>query len=295
MPDEPVDDAVLVNEPMTEEESNDKLVADVTKMLHPEEVSEEAPEETPDTESEKPGEEPEMTVPEDEGEMDEGLKSRIKGAGLPEDLAQRLHQSGQLEETLAAFDRRMIDHVQSKQEKPAKDEKPKEKESDDQEVPALDPEVYDEALIKRDAYQQQRIDALESQLEQLMTQAQSGFDEWFDGALAKQGVDTNDDDKCQAVYQAYTAICDAFGKPPGVKDEAMVQRAYAAMFPQDVFKQKQRQTVDRLRDAQGKFLSQPPAKKAPPSKQASDEEVHENLVANVSAYLKEQGVQMSGY
>jgi hypothetical protein len=74
----------------------------------------------------------------------------------------------------------------------------------------------------------------------------------------------------------------------------MVKRAHAAMYPQEVFKEKQRQTVDRLRDAQGKFLSSSSSKGGPPPKNATDEEVTEQLVSNVTSYLKEQGVEMSG-
>jgi hypothetical protein len=291
----PVDDAVVVQDPVeVEEKITEELVEKVTKLVDPEE--------TPDEKSEEPGVEPEATADEGEvekeevAEISEQLQSRAKGLGLTDDLAQRLHQSGQLEETLAAFDRRMIDHVQSKQE-PAKDEGQRETQPPpkDQDVPALDPETYDEAIVKRDEYQTKRIDALEAKLEEVLAERQSGFDEWFDGVLTELGVDTNDNDKCQSVFKAYGAICEAFGTEPGARDRAMAERAYGAMYPQDVFKQKQQKTVDRLRDAQGKFLSKSPAKGGPPPKEATEEEVNEQLLSNVTAYLKEQGVQMSGY
>ena len=154
--------------------------------------------------------------------------------------------------------------------------------------------MYDEDLVKRDAYQQKRMDALESRIEELLDQQQGGFDEWFDGTLTDLGCDASDDDKCQSIFKAYGAMCDAFGTSANARDKAMVKRAHAAMYPQDVFKQKQQQTVDRLRDAQGQFLSSSKSKGGPPPKGATDDEVHEQLVSDVGAYLKEQGVQMSG-
>lgn len=313
----PVDDAKIVNDgPVVDEEKvHDDLVAGVAKLL------DEAPDESgePDK-SEKPGVSPKGVEPEKppkgEGEKEKSeepanaetslgkdLQTRAKGAGLSEDLAQQLHETGQLEETLAAFDRGMIEQVQSKEaskeasKEPPKTEGQREKEPPpkDQEVPAaLDPEVYDEDLVKRDAYQQSRIDALESQVQGLIEGQQGGFDEWFDGTLKDLGCDTSDDDKCQSVFKAYGAMCDAFGNNPNGRDKAMVERAYAAMYPKDVFKQQQQQTVDRLRDSEGKFLSSSKSKGGPPPKGATDEEVQDQLVSNVGAYLKEQGVQMSG-
>ena len=302
----PVDDAKIVNEDpvASEEKAHDDLVADVAKLL-----------EQPDGEpSEKPGEElPPEKPPKGEGEkekaeepanaegsLSQDLQTRVKGSGLSEDLARQLHQSGQLEETLAAFDRSMIEYVQSKADPkgeakdPPKAEAKDPPKAEDQEVPVLDPDVYDEDLVKRDAYQQKRIDALESQIQGLVDQQQGGFDEWFDGTLTDLGFDTSDDEKCQSVFKAFGAMCDAFGKDFNSRDKAMVERAYAAMYPQDVFKQKQQQTVDRLRDASGKFLSSSKSQGGPPPKGATSEEVQEHLISNVSAYLKEQGVEMSG-
>ena len=68
----------------------------------------------------------------------------------------------------------------------------------------------------------------------------------------------------------------------------------AAMFPEEVFKQAQKQTVDRLRDAEGKFLSSSRSGGAPPDKAQTEEECHSQLVSNVASYLKKEGVQMSG-
>ena len=296
----PVDEAIVVHDDpvASEEKVHEDLVAAVTKKLDKEAGETKQP--GPDPEKPAKAEKP----PQGEGEkgkvegLSQELQSRVKGAGLTDDLAERLRQSGQLEETLAAFDRSMIQYVQSKEsteEEPPKEKGQREKpRPTDEEVPALDPDVYDEDLVKRDAYQQSRIDALEARLEELMEGQQGGFDEWFDGILTDLGVDTADNEKCQEVFKAYGAMCNAFGANYNARDKAMVQRAYAAMYPQDVFKQQQRQTVDRLRDAQGKFLTSSISKGGPPPKGATDDEVHEQLVSNVGAYLKEQGVQMSG-
>jgi hypothetical protein len=280
-----------------EEKAHDDLVSAVAKKLGTDDEGEKLP----DVKSEKPGkpEEGEKKAPEGSavGQLSQELQTRAQGAGLSDDLVERLHQSGHLEETLAAMDRRMIDYVQGKEAKepPKAEEKPTGKETPNvSDVPTLDPEIYDEDLVKRDAYQQQRIDALEAQVHALVEGQQGGFDEWFDGVLTDLGVDTADNDKCQSVFKAYGAICDAFGKNPTSRDKEMVERSHAAMYPKDVFKQQQRKTVDRLRGASGKFLTSSKSQGAPPPKGASEEEVHNHLVSSVSAYLKEQGVQMSG-
>lgn len=309
---EPEDDATVVHDEAPEEKAHDQLVSNVTKMLDDtEKQPDRGSEETEQTEEQPAGEtgegakeKPSKDEPED---LSQELQTRAEGASISKELAQRLHQSGQLEETLAAFDRRMIEHVQAKSKDETKDEPKGEREEKpppkDQDVPALDPDVYDKdlwdedahkELTNRDAYHQQRIDALHAQVQELIGQREGAFDEWFDGALTDLGFDTADNDKCQAVFKAYGAICDAFGKNPNAGDKAMVERAYVAMFPEEVFKQAQRQAVDRLRDAQGKFLSSSRSKGGPPPKDATDEEVHEQLVSNVGAYLKEQDVQMSG-
>jgi len=290
MADMPEDDAVVVDEePITEEQAHEELVSKVTKLLEPEE--------TPDVESEKPGDEPEETAEgEDEKEepveLDEQLQSRVKQAGLTEETAKQLHQSGQLNEILTAFDRQIVQYVQSKQE-PAKDQGQREQQPppDEKELPALDPEVYDEAIVKRDAHHKQRIDALEARLEELLSQQQSGFDDWFDGMITQLGGNVNDTDKCQETFKVYGSLCQAFGTDPASCDEAMARRAYDVVHPEKLAKK----TVDRLRDAEGKFLSKSPAAKGVPAKQVTDEQVHDELVANVANYLKEQGVQMSGY
>lgn len=319
---EPVDDTKVIDDAkvvmerssnddpvISEQKIHEDLVAAVAKKLEGDSSKPEAGEtKQPDEKSEKPGK-PEVTpkgesAGDGEGEKEafsEALQTRVKGAGLTEDLAQQLHQSGQLEETLAASDRRMIEYVQSKEDSKGKAKEPPKAEvkelpeADDQEVPALDPDVYDEELVKRDAYQQKRIDALEAQIQGLAERQSDGFDEWMDGALTELGVDTSDEEKCQIIWKAYGSVCDVFGKDPATRDKAMVGIARTAMYPKDVFKQQQRQMVDRLRDSEGKLLSPSKSQGGPPPKGSTDEEVHSQLVSNVGSYLKEQGVEMSGY
>jgi hypothetical protein len=279
-----VDDATIVHDEAAEEKGHAELVDKVAKML----------DKTPGDKPEMPGE-PEEPAPV-KGEKvaakwEPDVETRLKGAGISEELAQRLQESGHLDETLAAFDRRMIEYVQSKQETPDKDDQGREKEPSPKDVPALDPEVYDEVIVARDAAQTKRIEALESLVEKLVSEQGDTFDQWFDGILEELGCNTSDNDKCQAIFKAYGAVCEAFGESPTSRDKGMVKRAYAAMYPQDVFKKQ----VARMRDSEGKFVTSPASRGGPPPKGASDEEVQAHLLSRVTSYLKEQNVQMSGY
>lgn len=294
-----VDDGIVVHDeaPSAEEEqkAHDDIVSKVSKMFTPDDESEE-PGQSAAEQSSEPGKPEKADEVGESAQLSDELKALVEGAGLSEDLAQRLHQSGQLEETLSAFDRRMIDHVQSKE--PTTDsnkDESNELEEEADEVPALDPELYDEELVKQIDILSKQNRELAQRLDALDQGQQGGFDEWFDGELADLGVDVKDNDKCQSVFKAYNAICDAFDKDPNGRDKALVQRAYAAMYPQDVFKQQQRQTVNRLRDAEGKFLTKAKSSGSPPPKEATEEERNSQLISDVAAYLKEQGVEMSGY
>lgn len=290
------DDATIVHDEAAEEQAHDELVKNVAKMLG-----------QPDEQSEQPADDAETQVGEDSAEseqkpeeqkpepLSQDLAKRAEQSGLSKELAQRLHETGHLEETLAAFDRTLIERAQPKEPSKPKAEEERQEPQEEEEVPDLDPDVYDEAIVKRDAYHKRRLDALEAQIAELVGERQANFDHWFDGVLTEMGYDTKDEEKCQKTFRAYVGICEASGIAPESRDQGMVERAHAAMFPEDVVKKTQRQTVDRLRDAEGKFISSPKPKGAPPSKGATDEEIHDQLVSNVSSYLKEQGVQMSGY
>ena len=306
---EPEDDATIVHDEAAEETAHDKLVADVTKML------DETPAEAKPDEKEPPkepkGDEPANAAEAESAEMSDELQARAEGAGISKELAQTLHQTGHLEETLAAFDRTLIKRFSTKAEdqpkeaEEAKGKAPKEPppEAKGQEE-LLDPEVYDEGLVKRDAYHKRRIDALEAQVAELFQERHAAFDKRVDGMI--DGLDHEDlfgkgglapKDK-QAnrdkLFKAYQGVCLAYDVDANDCDPQWAKRALAAMFPEEVFKKAQRQTVDRLRDAEGKFLSPSKTKGAPPAKGATEEEVHGQLVSDVTAYLKKQGVQMSG-
>jgi len=309
---EPADDAAIVHDEAAEERANDELVAQVAKMLDPsaEQETEQPPGAEPETTADDVGEK-KPSEKDEESELGAELLSRAEDAGITKELAERLHQTGHLEETLAAFDRKMIERFQSTdaEEKPKRREsKPPQKEPEatdlEDDVPNLDPDIYDEELVKRDAFHKRRIDALEAQLSELLQQRHDDFDERFDGMVEGLGHDslfgkgqTVSKDK-QAnrdkLFRAYEAVCMANDVDPHSCNPECGKRALAAMFPEEFFKQAQRQTIDRLRDAEGKFLSSSRSKGAPPSKNASPEEVHEQLVSNVTTYLKKQGVQMSG-
>ena len=316
---EPEDDAVVVHDEAAEEKAHEDLVADVTKFLkeeekQPDEKSEESAGETGEgAKDEEPSkdEKPDESAP---AELSQEIQTRAEAAGISEELAKRLHQAGQLEETIAAFDRRMIEHVQAQPDVPKERREQTPPPQDDQEdVPDLDSEAYDKDLwdedahkdlVKRDAHQQRRIGALEAQLADLVQARDAAFDKRFDIAIDKLGHEhlfgkgpAAPEDKQanrDTLFKAYQSMCSMYGVDPHECDPQRVQNAFAAMFPQEVFKKVQRQTLDRLKDAEGKFLSPSKSRGGPPPKGATEEESDAQLVSNVSAYLKEQGVQMSG-
>jgi len=314
---EPVDHATVVHDDpiAAEEKASEEIVAKVTKMLDtpgdkPEKSADSPAGHTGEGEKEKP---PKAERPKDEESesMTQDLQARVEAAGMSKDLAERLHESGQLEETLAAFDRTLIQRFQSKEtEEPApkrREEKPPKEEpkaEDQEELPELDPDVYDEGLVKRDAYHKRRIDALEAQLSELVEERQQAFDSRFDKMvdglgyeqLFGTGESVADDKQANRdiLFRAYKSVCQVFDANPNDCNPEWGQRALAAMFPKEFFKKDQRQTVDRLRDAEGKFLTSSKPKGAPPAKNATPEESHDKLVSDVTSYLKKQGVQMSG-
>lgn len=320
---QPVDDAVVVHDDpvAAEEKANDALVADVAKMINKDETGEPTAEPEEATASETPGETkpPEEKKPKGEQPaLSDDIQSRAENAGLSKELAEHLHQTGHLEETLAAFDRKLIERFQSQETEDTTEATPKRRETPSQpeshkdepenkskeDVPELDPEVYDEEIVKRDAYHKQRIDALEARVTQLLDERQGMFDRKFDGMvdglghedLFGKGETVSEDKQANRdkLFRAYQAVCQMHDVDPNDCDSQWGRRALAAMFPDEVFKKAQRQTVDRLRDAEGKFLSSSKPKGAPPAKGATEEEVHGQLVSDVTSYLRKQGVEMSG-
>jgi len=305
---EPQDEATIVHDEAAEEKAHEEIVANVTKMLESEQPGEE-PEEKP---SKEPKAEKLEEKDEEPTDLSDELQARVEGAGMSKELAQRLHQAGDLEETLASFDRRLIERFQSEEteeEKPKRREKPPPK-AEDEDAPELDPDLYDEAIVKRDAHYKGRIDALEAQVAELLQHQQSAFDKRFDSMVDGLGhedlfgkgssVPKDKQAKRDVLFRAYEAVCQVFGVDPTECDPQWGKRALAAVFPEAVFnpekvrKEEQRQTVDRLRDAAGKFLSSSKPRGAPPAKELTEEESDAQLVSKVAAYGKEQGINWSG-
>jgi hypothetical protein len=335
---EPEDNAAIVYDEAAEEKAHDELVAEVTKKLEKKQpVSSEADEaEEPAGETgegakeEKPSEDVKDEKPDDSApaELSQDVQTRAEAAGIPKDLAERLHQSGQLEETIAAFDRRMIEHVQAQSEEKTEDtpkdqerrEQPPPPKKDQDDVPVLDSEAYDEDvwdedarkdLQKRDAHNQRlidhnqrRVDVLEAQITELLNAQDAAFEQRFDTAiddlghesLFGKGPSVPEDKQAnrETLCEAYQALCSFNGINPNACDSQWVQRALGAVFREEVFKKAQQQTVDRLRDAEGRFLPSSKPRGALPPKGATDEEIHDQLVSNVSALMKKRGVQWSG-
>lgn len=283
----PEDDAVIVEEPVTEEQANDELVEKVTKLLHAED--------TPDEPSEKPAEEAEDTGEAEVPEFTDELKSRAQRAGLSDEMAQQLHQSGQLREIITAMNTKLNEYVQSKNTEEDKGQREEEPQPKDQEPPDLDPDVFPEEYIQRDAYFKQRIGELEAMFNRFVQAQEQGgpeFDNWVDESITKLGGNPKDEDDCQQIFKVYENLCQAFGIDPKSQAFDVMDQAYDVVHPEKMA----RKTVDRLRDSEGKFISPKSASKGgPPPKPPTEEEAHDALVSRVTTYLKEQGVQMSGY
>ena len=305
----PVDDAVVVNDEQKAETSRQELVDKVSKALGRDEwgdkkddaksgvtdepnpqstAAETKTEETP-PEAKPEGED---TAKADKPALDAALQARAEKAGLSQDQAERLNQGGLLAETLTAFDKVLVERFQA--EKPEKKEPVTEAEEETEEMPELDPDIYDEEIIKRDRYHKSRIDNLESQLEGLLQDRQDAFDGWLDGSLTELGYDIKDEQKCQKTFKAYKGLCEANDVSPEKRDKALLERAHAAMYPEDVKKQEQQATINRLRDAEGKFLSSTRTSGEPPQRDLTPDEANDQLVSKVTSYLKKKGVEMSG-
>ncbi len=317
--DKAVDDATVVHDDpvVAEEKAHDELVAKVTKRLDKDKKG--------DAHDDKPAGEPagegeEETPSEEEPSeksLSKKLQTRAKAANISDDLAQTLHQYGQLEETLAASDRTLIDRFSDAETQPKADEDPKsgdddsakpKKPTDQKSLPELDPEVYGEELVERDKQQverdkqqMQRMDSLESLVADLL---EGDFSEKFDVMVDAMGHedlfgkgDSVPEDKQanrDTLLKAYEAVCQMHDVDPRKCKAEWAERAMAAMFPKEVFKQAQKQTVDRLRNAEGKFLSSSASKGAPPAKAETEEEANDALVSKVDAYYKKHGIDTRG-
>ena len=128
----------------------------------------------------------------------------------------------------------------------------------------------------------------------LLQDRQDAFESRFDGVLSELGYDTKDEQKCARTFKAYKGLCEANDVSPEKLDVDLVKRAHAAMYPEDVKKQYQKETINRMRDAEGKFL--PPSRTSgePPQRNMTPEEAHDQLVARVAAYGKKNGIDWGG-
>lgn len=302
---------VVMDEVAPEEKANEELVAKVAKTLGRDEYGDDIKQEdtaVSDDENTPPEEGPEQ---EPEGEKEEEkpalsyqLQARAEEAGISQELAAKLHESGQLEETLAAFDRAMVARFDSSKEK-TKEPEGRDDPQQAEDIPELDPEDYDELIIKRDAYHKRRIDTLEAQLAELVKEKQEDFDARFDQLVDNMELEdlfgkgsivpSDKQENRSKLFKAYQKVCEVFDADPQRCDPEVAARALALVYPEHAKGKKDlQQTVDRARDASGKFIPSAKNSGAPPAKSATSEEAHDELVSNVSAYLKKQGVQMSG-
>ena len=312
--DEPLkDDAVVVEDQLDSEEDEERehsrQVAEVEKILA----------KTPETDvgktNEPSGEPKEKSKPAEDSttpdEITQELLDRATSVGFDEAHTKRLYEAGLLEDSLVAFDRRLINSIKpdedpattadeteaTNQPLPAKQiETPTQ--GDPKAPPPLDADVYDELLAQRDKYHEDRINQLESQIAQMqmltgdvVQQKGKQFEGWFDqqidglgnedlfgkGSINDLAADSEQHKNRQKLFDGYARMCIAQGIDPQKMDPASVARAFPAMFERDVIKTTQRKTIDRIRDAQGRFMNPtrtssggPPAK----SQQVSEEEAY---------------------
>lgn len=296
---EPVaDDATNVEDISLEEiqarqdKLDDELDAEVNKILEGE-----------------PKKHKKQTVPEDDKSPDEGekkpdelsqaLKDRAEEAGYDNELAERLHKHGLLEEALAIQDRALIKRT----ELPGKDSKPKAEEpkdkgqsSGDDKLAELDPDVYGEELIERDSLYRSRIKEMEAKLakyEELANSFQdqrtNQFKDWAtdqitglkNAKLFGKGkpADGSAEEKAQqALIDSYQKLMIAHDRDPMAQDNDMFQRTYAAVYREEAIKAAQKAVVDRLRDLEGRFVEAGKSGEGTPSKPKTDEEMTEELV-----------------
>ena len=289
----PVDDAVVVNDEQSAETSHEELVAKVAKAVGRDEWGDETGDATsgatdePTESEETPSE---VKAEDEKPALDADLQARAEKAGFTTELAEQLHQNGQLVDTLTAFDRAFVERFQDKEpEKKEPDVKSEEK-TEAEEMPELDPDIYDEEIVKRDRHHRTRIDSLEEQIEVLIQDRQDAFEGWFDEAISEMGYDIKDEAKCQRTFKKYKALCESEDVSPEKRDKAILELAHAAAFPKEAEKQKQQQNVNSLRDAEGKFLPSSKPTGQPPQRDMTPEESHNQLVAQVTAYGKKHGV-----
>lgn len=277
----PDDDTTIVddNAAAEEEKSRSKLLRAVEKIVAADPVS---------AKKKTPGNDETRSVSEgaakDPDEFTQELKDRAKEAGIPEGLAQRFHANGFLEEALAAFDRQAIDRTEKGAAKKPPAEKPaKVPENRDGELGEVDlnPEEFDEQLVAV-------VRQLKAEIASLKKSGNGGVQEWVDKESAKLNPKLFGDAKNRKILrEGYERICELRGADPRDCNPDLLKRAYPAMFQDEVFKAAQRETVDRLRGAAGRFIKPTRSSGSPPLRKGmTQEEADAKLMKEVDAIIK---------
>ena len=299
-----VEEPVVMEPVVNEEENRANLLKAVEKILKPDTPKQADGDVVSAVEGAAP------VDAEAPAELSQSLKDRAKDAGIFEELAERLHAGGMLEEALASMDRKAIETAVS-DEKPKEEPKPTKVEAkvpDDSGESELDPEEFDPRLVKRDAFLQKQIAELKAQVAELSSlsstataQRDDVFQRWFtdqvsvidNAALFGKGSfeeNSPEHKNRQALCDGYERLCVASGVDPYSHNIDLLKRAYPAMFPKEVFKAAQRETVKRLRDAEGKFVHQARAGSPPVvEKKLTEEESRAKLVKQVEGILNKKG------
>ena len=273
------DDSTVVDDAgeVDVEKANADLLKKVAKIVDGKPAKKETPGGDDNPVAEGDGQKPDDLIQE--------LKDRATEAGIPEALAQRLHASGLLEESLAAFDRQAIERAEKGTGKEP-ETKPKSKPAestakrDGGEVD-LDPEEFDERLVAV-------VRELKAEIASLKSNSNGSVQKWLDTESAKLNPKLFGDEKNRKILrEGYERICDARGVDPRDCNPELLKRAYPAMFPDQVFKAAQRETVDRLRGAAGRFIKPTRSSGAPPLRKGmTQEEADSKLMKEVDAILK---------
>jgi hypothetical protein len=209
-----------------------------------------------------------------------------KMSGISESLAVQLHKKGLLEETIASLDLKALSTEESETKPKEKSDKPAEKSGEDN-APELDPELFDETLVKTVTALRDEINALKTQIAGINSKtSQIGL--WL--SEKSKDIDKFDSEEIKKLENGYSRLCNRYGIDPEGKDSAMLNRAYRILFPDKVKIKDQSAKLAELKKAEGKLIN--PTKtssgnvpgKTDTSKTA--DELDAELKAKVEEYLK---------
>jgi len=274
-----VDDAAEVDA----EKANADLLKKVAKIVDGKPAKKETPGGDDDSAAEGEVKKPDGLIQE--------LKDRATEAGIPEALAQRLHESGLLDEALAAFDRQAIERAEKGTTGTKPETKPKSKpaESTAKRDGGEVADVYGRFLDDPEEPFDERLVAVVRSLKDEIASLKNGsVQKWLDTEAAKLNPKLFGDEKNRKILrEGYERICDARGVDPRDCNPDLLKRAYPAMFHDEVFKAAQRGIVNRLRGAEGRFIKPTRSSGAPPLRKGmTQEEADSKLMKEVDAILK---------